>query len=301
MKRLWLVVIVVFLVLAGGGLVEAGVIYGTAKPGYYDPGDIYRIDTASKTAALLVDISATPVAPLGSPAVGPLAGDSPNGNAFDTANKRFYFAGFQDPGSPASGAVAPGDLYYVDILDTSSIVWAGTLGGHASGAAFHGGKYWYISHGTNALRSVSLNPDGTIGSDAPHITVQHSDPGFLIFGDIAFDPTGSLYLTGAVKDQNTGFKRYLSGTVDLSSGLFTEIGQSLYWGQIAFGADGALYGHDAGTGDFYTVNVADGTTNYLFTDGGFTDLAAPIPAPGSVVLAAIGCSIVSLIRRRRLL
>ncbi len=301
MKRLLIACIGACVVLASGGPVDAGIIYGTAKPGYYDTGDIYRIDTALQTAALVVDISATPVAPSGSPAVGPLAGDSPNGNAFDTANKRFYFAGFHDPGSPAGGAVAPSELYYVDMLDTSTIVWAGTLAGHASGAAFHAGKYWYISHGTNSLRSVSLNPDGTIGFDTMHLTVQHSDPGFLIFGDIAFDPGGSLYLTGAVKDQNAGFKRYLSGTVEFATGAFTEIGQSLYWGQIAFGADGALYGHDAGTGGFCTVNIADGTTSHLFTDGSFTDLAAPIPAPGSIVLAAIGCSVVGLVRRGRFL
>ncbi len=281
MKRSLIVSIGACVVFASGGLVEAEIVYGTAKLGYYDPGDIYRIDTIFQTAALLVDISETPVAPSGSPPIAPLAGDSPNGNAFDTASRRLYFVSFQDPGSPASGSVAPSELYYVDILDTSSIVWAGTLAGHASGAAFHEGKYWYISHGTNELRSVSLNADGTMASEALHVIVQHNDPGFLIFGDISFDPAGSMYLTGAVKDQSTGFKRYLSGTVDLSTGAFTEIGQSLYWGQIAFGADGALYGHDAVTGDFCTVNVADGTANYLFTEGAFTDLA-PCPVCGCI-------------------
>ncbi|UCG58647.1 MAG: hypothetical protein JSU70_03865, partial [Phycisphaerales bacterium] len=248
MKRILTATVGLCVILAGVGTTEAAVLYGTARPGSYADGDIYSIDTGAQTSTLLVDLSATPVIPSGSPDIAPIAPDSPNGNAFDGKNGRFYFTSFMDPGSPATPTVPPSELYYVDVHDPSAIVWAGTLGGHASDAAFYGERYWYIGHGTNVLRAVTFNPDGSLATDGAVASVLHGEPGSLIFGDVAFDSEGLLYLTGAIKNQGTGYKRSVSGTMDTSTGAFTEIGSSLYWGQIAFGLDDVLYGHGSGTG-----------------------------------------------------
>lgn len=302
MRRIITLIIVMCMVLATTGTASAAFLYGTARLGYTGPGDIYEINTGTKTSTMLVDISATPVTPSGSPDIAPIAADSPNGNAFDLINNRFYFTSFQDPGSPAGTSVPSSELYLVDFDDPTAIVYSGTLYGHASGGDFYNDKYWYIGHGTNDLRGVTLNPDGTLAAESAYTTILHGEPGSLIFGDIAFDIGGLLYITGAIKNQVTGYKRFVSGTVDTTTGSFTEIGSSVYWSQIAFGPDGTLYGNNSGTGDFYTINTTDGSMTNIFTDGMFTDLAgSPIPAPGAAVLGSIGCGVVSWLRRRRTL
>lgn len=261
----------------------AEILYGTARSGFYDTGNIYEIDTDEQITTLLVDINEATLNPSWAPLI-QVASDSPNGNAFDIQNNRIYFTSFYDPGQPADTSVPSSQLYFVDLDDPNEIVWSGSLIGHASDGAYYNGQYWYIGHGTNILRTVSFMSDGTINKETIAAVIWMVDPnnGWYYtpswsFGDIAFDKKGLLYITGSICDELGQYIRSLSGTFDIETALFTEIGDNVYWGQIAFGNNGRLYGHDAGTGDFYAINTRDGTTTYEFTGGMFTDLAAPPP------------------------
>ncbi len=230
MKRLLRVLVIICVILGGAGTASAGSLYGTE----INSGDIYCIDTNTKTSTLVVDLSLASLVPLGSPAVSPLAGDSPNGDAYDWKTGRLYFATFQDPGSPANTSAPTSELYFVDLSNPSTITWAGTLSGYVSGATFYNNQYWYISHGTNSLRSVTLDAGGLATGDSGVVTVLHGETGYLKFGDVAFDNAGLLYLTGAINDQGIPYKRSVSGTVDTTTGSFTEIGSSPLLGSDCF-------------------------------------------------------------------
>jgi len=282
MKRPTFISIGILVLLLNTFNASAAVLYGTAKPGDHQAGHIFKIDTIAHKIEILVDISTTPVIPSGAPEIVLGRGDSPNANAFDAKNNRFFFASFEDPGTPADSSVSSSELYFVVLDDPNVIVWAGSLNWHASDATFYKGKYWYIGHGTNILREVSLKRDGTINNDDEVTVIWLSDPNsgelyspLWSFGDIAFNSKGLLYLTGSISNELDQPERSLSGTVEIETGQFTEIGISVYWGQIAFGPDRTLYGHDSDTGDFFTINIADGATTYIFTYDMFTDLAAP--------------------------
>jgi len=261
MKRTYLISILTLVILTSTGPIGAVMLLGTAQE--KNGGDIYEINTDDGTITLLFDIPDEPEWKLN---------DSPNGNAFDEDSGRFYFTSFTDPGSPANSS-SGSNLYFVDLLSSSpTIVYAGLLEGQASNATFHEDAYWYISHGTNDIQKVTFHENGSVNLDTFMTTVKHDKPGYLIFGDIAFANDGVLYLTGAVKHQGTNYKQSISGVIDVTNGDFIEIGSALYWGQIAFGDDGWLYGNN-GTGDVFRINTASGKTKYVFTARVFTDLA----------------------------
>ena len=139
MKRLLRVFFAISMVLGSTSIASAGLLYGTE----INTGDIYSIDTNTKSSTLLVDLSSTSIVPIGSPVVSPLASDSPNGDAYDWKNRRLYFSTFNDPGLPANTSVQTSDLYFVDLSAPSSVTWAGTLSGYVSGATFYNNQYWY--------------------------------------------------------------------------------------------------------------------------------------------------------------
>jgi len=235
-------------------------------------GDIYRIDPATGTKTLWLDIATQPV----TPAISPINSSSPNGNAINGEDNRFYFTSFRDPGTPPNPAVEPSELYYVGLDDPTKVIHhAGTLVGHASDGTFYNGSYWYIGHGTNDLKEVTFNADGTIDQEISHGAISINYP-YLGFGDIAFNCEGVLYLGATIRASGNTITGFLNATYDLGTGAFagTEVSSSDFWGQLAFGTDGAtLYGHAAGTGDFYVVNP-DGSMTFSFSDGKFTDLAS---------------------------
>ena len=274
MKSTCLVSILLLTVLTGTEPTSAAFLYGTEK----HTGCIYEIDTKSETSTLLVDLSEAAIES-SAPAV-LLAGDSPNGNAYDNGNNRFYFASFQDPGCPANPAVDASELYFIDVSNPTEVHWAGTLIGHASDEAFYRGQYWYIRHSSNKLAAVNLDNDGYIINEfvADEILFYDREIGvyepYLAFGDIEFNNSGLCYLTG--RDTNSAAGTYfISGIFNIRTGWFREIGNSIYWGQIALGPGNALlYSHDAGSGDFSTVHTVNGKTRYCFTGPGLTDLAS---------------------------
>ncbi len=257
-------------------------VYGTQRT----TGDIWEIDVANQTYNRLVDISTLfPV----TPAINPIDGSSPNGNALDIATMRFYFASFRDPGSPPSVSIAVSELYFIDLDTPTSIIYAGQLNGHASDATFYDGKYWYIGHGTDELQQVNLNPDGTIASEVTAATDISTGidntTGYLGFGDIAFDLDGMLYVSATLRNSSNAILRFPFGTYDMSASVFTDLGNNSGV-QLAFGSDDILYGHSAGSGDFFTIDTTTGVMSSAipgFSSGMlFGDLASGHEADPSI-------------------
>jgi hypothetical protein len=257
---------------------SAALLYGTDRLS----GDIYLIDTEQETLTLWVKLAAAYLYPAKAPLI-LVAADSPNGNAFDIDNDRFYFTSFEDPGCPADPLIPPSELYFVDLSAPEVISWAGTLSGHASNGTFYEGELWYIKHGTNELMTVAVDPNGFVAEETIATEIWLTDPNtgieyepWLSFGDIEFDSKGVLYVSAAAMNE-LGERRHVSGTVTLEEGVaqFAEIGEAVYWGQIAFGKDGWMYGHDTTTGDFFIVDTVSGIAfDPMSSDLRLTDLAS---------------------------
>jgi hypothetical protein len=275
MKSTCLFSILLLIFLTSTGSTSAAILYGTEK----STGCIYEIDTKDESATPLIDLHEAEIVPSSAPEIR-IAGDSPNGNAYDNWNDRFYFASFQDPGCPADPDVVPSNLYFIDLSNPTVVHWAGELKGHASDGAFYFGQYWYIRHGTNKLAVVNLNSDGYIINEYVAEKILFYDRGvgvyepYLAFGDIEFNNAGLCYLTGRDTNSKVG-TYYISGILNIRNGRFIEIGNHVYWGQLAFGPyNMILYSHDAGSGDFSVINPINGKTRYCFTGYQLTDLAS---------------------------
>jgi hypothetical protein len=266
-------------VLINANPASAAIFYGAT-----DSGDIYKINTDTQEKTLLCNVLGLTYELASAPRV--VVGDqSPNGCGYDAANHRLYFASYNDNGCPAN-PIGPGNLYYINVDGSSPVIhWIGQIEGYTSDGVFWNGFYWYITAGTNDLHMVNVN-----NSDESFVcTINHGKPGYLIFGDIDFDHSGVLYLTGAVKNDDTGYtKKYLSGIIDIGTGNFTEIGNGLYWGQIAFGADGLLYGHSSG--NFFTINTVSGWTSTVMSGcPALTDIAGDLKQSVSVDIHPTSC------------
>jgi uncharacterized repeat protein (TIGR01451 family) len=251
---------------AAQAVIDPVVIYGT-RLGTYG-GDIYEIDVANQTATLEKDIdynSAT------SP---PNNTSWPNGNAFDGMNNRLYFSTIEDGYS---------DLYFYD-FDGATPHGPWTLDALSAGAGFYQGKYYYIDNNTANLRAVSFNADG---SKAGEVSVcadfNGADPEYFGFGDLVITPDGMLYASATVKTATTSepgfFKLDLADPCNTYE-LYTDPADEVL--QLAVGSDGQVYGHNAGTGNFYVVDVSDGTLStagFTIDTLKFTDLASgPYPS-----------------------
>lgn len=237
-------------------LTEA-VVYGTERgPGgtIDNYGDIYEIDLDSGTATYLF----RPNLNLGQR-------NYPNGNAFDTVNNRLYYSSNDSESTPS-------DLYFYDFA--SSQTFTGTLDGVSAGASFYNGKYYYIANGTDDLMEVALYAGGTIASETKIADITGNAKGWG-FGDIVIRSDGVLF--GSPGGEFFKF--------DLNTLTYTSISTTGAVGmQLAFGSNGVLYGHSAGTGEFFTIDPTDGTTTSIgyvtgSATGQFTDLASgPLPS-----------------------
>ena len=145
---------------------------------------------------------------------------------------------------------------------------------------FYDGKYYYIGHGTNTLRSVSLNSDGTINQDNEVAVIWMTDPSsgqlyapLWSFGDITFDKEGLLYITGAIKNESGVKIGSLTGTYNIKTGQFYKINDT-YLGQIVFSPDGSLFYHNTGSGDISKFLNPQEDTSLINLNIKMTDLAA---------------------------
>ncbi|MGB6641473.1 MAG: hypothetical protein WBG67_11900, partial [Thermoanaerobaculia bacterium] len=251
-------------------------VFGTERG--VNNGDAFLIDLAGGTATSVFDTTPTPTDQ-----------NQPNGNAFDAANNRLYYS-----------AVTPEDnksvLYFVDFDDavlTETI--AGTLGGFVAGASFFDSKYYYIENRTDDVRAVSFNPDGTAASDVVVISDFTGSAGETFrFGDIVINAYGVLFGSAQVLDL-AGVLRNEFFKIDLDTSTYMQIQdfpRTAGTRQLAFGSDGTLYGHNAGTGDFFTIDPATGNETSIGTvtgssTGQFTDLAS-VPLCNPLIETAWG-------------
>ena len=219
---------------------------------------IYEIDPNTCTSSLIVQHYLPP-----SPS-------NWNGNAYDALNDLFYFAKWNGDNSSAA-------IYYNDFYD-NSLTYVGTTTSHGIACGtFYNGKYYYIHNATDDLRSVTMSGGSMIDTKVGDIT---GNTKTLKFGDVAYDANGILYGSATATPGGNIFFIYDPANTTSPFTSYTA-SQTL---QLAFGSDGVLYGHNANSGDFYTVSTTDGTLTSLCTSSvKFADLAAgeslTIPPP----------------------
>ena len=184
------------------------------------------------------------------------------------------------------------------------------LGNPAAGAVlsdaeFFDGLYWYISAGTDDLRTISFNAGGTIASD--DLVIDLLVPGeTLIFGDIGIRD-GILH--GSARRDPAGDVVFFTVDLNPASGVYLAYiehqsgaaGDPLPLGpvmQLGFGDDGTLFGVTGaltGFNDLYYVSLVPATLGERglvledFAGGPFTDMAQFNPVCDCPRLGEPGC------------
>lgn len=252
-----------------------------------------------------------------------LVGVTPvNGAAFDAARSQLFFS------VPGSGS-GNGSLWYWNQATNATPVSLGLLPtARPDNGAYWDGAYWYVQQGTNTLHRIALNYDGAgnptglgAASTASLVHTPALSGGDLWFGDIAIQTLSgsSAKLYGATAAGNQFFSvnltnGALSGNVTAS--LLGTVGSNgVDKMQLSFDSAGTtLYGHAYDSGQWYTINTANGALTTLafssFTAGvsnGFQDMggASASATPSSGVpergpwLALLSVTLVSLVLARR--
>jgi hypothetical protein len=246
---------------------EEGVVYGTSRGSESAGGGrVYKINLSDFSAEELWVTHPTDVG----------RGDYPNGNAYDQDNERFYYTSIH---------TNPTKLYFYKFSDDTGDHEAGSLGRGTQVACgtLYNGEYYFIRQGGKILYKVALHPvSGELDGPIQKRYEITSGPitSFGNFGDIVVDQsTGMLYGSSS----NSRFWYIDLSDLSTEGELNTLDNDFPKFLQLAFSSDGVLYGHDAGGGTFYTIDLdADpvtatfhGTVN--FPTGGprtFTDLAS---------------------------
>lgn len=278
-RQLWLAVTLSLTMVAQVG---AATLWGTAE----NTGNIFSIDTDTLIATQVgttTDVVATPDEV------------TPNSNALDVDNQRFYFTTFE---LVSSLVALPSQLYFNDLAGTNH--YAGELAAGTSSGAFHSGKFYYIAHGSDDLRQVTFDAAGMKVSDIKLLDVTKNRK-IWGFGDIAIANNGVLYGSSTIRGPAPGgavigreLFRYKFSTgeyLTLAEATCENIEGSLvctgaWWGQIAFADDGQLWGHDTNTGTFFTIDLTTGAHSDPLFDLGMTltDLASSPPPPDNMVV-----------------
>jgi hypothetical protein len=257
-----------------------------------------------------------------------LVGSSPvNGAAFDTARSQFFFA--------VPAVSGPGSLWYWNQATNATPVSLGLLPtARPDNAAYWGGAYWYVQQGTHTLYRLSLTYDGAgnpTGYTQQSATLTGAVPAVNLnyFGDIVISAAGVLYastadganfysvslgFTGGNLNATQAVTRLgsVGGTDGTPASYVTRLQMSYDVGEST------LYGHSYTTGQWYTVNSANGALTSLalntVTPGsspanGFQDLggasatatpAAGVPDRGPwLALLSVTLASLVLVRRRR--
>lgn len=181
--------------------------------------------------------------------------DYPIGLAFDPDNEVWYFA---EAGGILKIMNEGGSLTIREYEGISS-------GSDIAGATYHDGGYYFTPQGGDTLSRAEPDGDDVIVNDVCDLPLSG-----LTFGDIAIDHDEAIAyfsVSGAF------FKVDLD---DCSSEVIVESDDRETYAvlsQIAF-AEGTLWAHHAGTGDWRTVNLETGELSELVdTTREYTDLA----------------------------
>jgi len=256
--------------MSGYSYYGKGVVYGILR----DTGDVYEIDILAGTSSLLFEMPTPPGA----------NSASPNGLAFDAENGRIYYVDY-------NLGTTPDTLYFWDGI-TQHV--AGQIAqGTVACADFYDGKYYYIPSGTDDLRAISFNPDGTIATDVKIDDISDNVHSWNFNGDIAVRD-GMVYGWGLCGVSGHGYEFF---TYDLGSGIFWFVKPSYQQSlQLAFGSDGVLYGHRAGTGGyFYAIDTSDASVTLVEPTpdpaNQYTDIASGTNITGVNFLNARNASI----------
>jgi hypothetical protein len=228
---------------------------------YYTVGtdnNIYEIsDTGTKRAVR--DVSTL---------VGATSTNAINGIAFDTTRGQVFFAA---PNPSGSGLAS---LWYWNQAANSTPVNLGQLTtSRPDNGAYWNNAYWYIMPGTHMLVRVALQYDGSgtptmISNGISSATLTGGIPttGNNYIGDIAITSNGTLYATtsnGSMFYNLTLPSGPLSGTI-AATNIGTVGSPAIARLQITFGPAGStLYGQSFDSGQWYTVNTANGTLTPL--------------------------------------
>lgn len=233
---------------------EATYVYGVEAV----TGDLYEIDVQNGTANMFFDTDMSLFYPAGNPDQ-----YSPNGLAFDNANRRLYFSIRKGSNS---------ELWFYDFLE-KELAYAGSIQGITIyGAAFGQGHYWYVKNSSDDLWKVGFNPDGTISPSSIQKVADLNNNASFNFGDIALD-----YRNGVIYGCTSNGNNSILFSYDLSTGDYQEIRRHSTMNlQIAYGSDGTLYGHSTSLKKWYSVDpLNSGATVELFLGtNSFNDLAS---------------------------
>lgn len=172
-----------------------------------------------------------------------------NALAFDRKNKRLYYS---DGNS---------NLYFYDFASGTGDNYAGKIFSSDTrlyNATFGLGYYWFVKEGTDDLYKVGFNPDGTI--DYEQLILVHQDftgeSGIQFgFGDLALDMRDGIIYGSSVD-------RFF--TYNTFTGVYNEVPSAEAVNlQLAFGADGELYGTVTRNFDWYTVDLSNGKVEWF--------------------------------------
>lgn len=288
-------------------LAASAVAFGAPLPTSY----IYGIDDDSKLWVMTLSGTSSGTSQLlGSSS---LTAPTANGLAYDSGREQLFAAD-----------TATGELYWWQ-QGATTYTSLGTISAYTSGigqpvsAAYFNNAYWFLGSGDpgNVLGKLEV----TYVNGAP---VSVSGTSFTIIGmsgtsasgggDMVITPAGMLYAYSAPGLGNffaVDVTTAASGTVGGYQLISTTPGTGL---QLALGVGPTplLYGHDRGTGDWFTVDTSNGSTTQIpgfntkpADNVGFNDLGGSsvqaVPEPSTLALAAMGGGIVcwQVSRRRR--
>lgn len=207
----------------------------------------------------------------------------PNGLGYDEISHRLYFAEYTD-----SNADGKANLYFTDLDDSPrTVTYVGQLpdAGNSpnrgvSDADIYNGVYYYVNHGTDDFRAVTFAADGVIDVISAPIDVANNQHAWTFDGDIAIWD-GVVYGWGrcTVHGKYEFFKFNVdgSGLVIMDNTLTTDVGSVAL--QLAFDANGVLYGHNYGSGRTYRItwdSLNNVTAEFLWvnTSVKYTDTAS---------------------------
>ena len=179
-----------------------------------------------------------------------------NGAAFDRKNQRLYYANEKPKGQSSlyfydlkTGVetLAGGNLVYED---KKQLVW---------GATFGMGGYWYVDKGTDDLYRVSFKEDGTVAG----IELYHENftgDKNLQFGDLAMDMREGIIYASTYSNPLEYF------TYNIHTREYSKVGGANALNlQLAFGADGILYGHNTAKRTWHRIDKDTGLKTDFYT------------------------------------